>query len=103
LGCQLFHQTRIFGQLCDIDVFPRIGLVAAGIGMSDPRRSYLQQLFERKDEVTDAVNSNNGSELLAVIRQVLKRWRKNVRAANRDPLAIEHTLGLTPEERGCKE
>jgi hypothetical protein len=97
-----FRQLNGHGPTCLWTTVSRY-LNAAGIGMSDPRRSYLQQLFERKDELTDAVNSNNGSELLAVIRQVLKRWRKNVRAANRDPLAMEHTLGLTSEERGCKE
>ena len=70
-------------------------LNAAGVNLSDPRRTFLQQLFQRKDEVTDAINSDNGPASLAVIRQVLKRWRTKVRAANRDPRSIEHTLGLT--------
>ncbi len=77
-------------------------LNAAGVDVSDPRRTFLQQLFQRKDEVTDAINSDNGPASLAVIRQVLKRWRTKVRAANRDPRSIEHTLGLTSEERGSK-
>ncbi len=77
-------------------------LNAAGVGVSDPRRTFLQQLFQRKDDVTDAINHDNGPALLAVIRQVLKRWRTEVRAAKGDPQSIEHTLGLTAAERGRK-
>ncbi|MDA1055650.1 MAG: hypothetical protein O3C40_35085 [Planctomycetota bacterium] len=73
-------------------------LNAIGVGVSDPRRAYLQQLFDRKDEVTDAINANNKPAALAVIRQVLKRWRTAMRAAHRDPQSIEHKLGLTAEE-----
>ena len=74
-------------------------LNAAGIGVSDPRRTFLQQLFHRKDEVTDAIDSDNRTASLAVIGEIVKKWRKEVRAANRDPQSVEHTLGLTPEER----
>ncbi|MEO2017102.1 MAG: hypothetical protein ABGZ53_22330 [Fuerstiella sp.] len=77
-------------------------LNAAGVGLSDPRRNFLQKLFDRKDEITDAINSGNRPAALAVIRQVLKRWRTELRAANRDPLPVQHTLGLTAEERGSK-
>ena len=77
-------------------------LNAAGLGISDPRRTFLQQLFLRKDEVTDAINHDNGPALLVVIRQVLKRWRTEIRAAKGDPQSVEPTLGLTAEERGRK-
>jgi hypothetical protein len=75
-------------------------LNAVGLGVSDPRRAFLQQLFERKDEITDALNANNRPAALAVIRQVLKRWRTALRAARRDPRSVEYKLGLTTEERG---
>jgi len=75
-------------------------LNAVGIGVSDPRREFLQQLFERKDEVTDAINADAQPAALAVVRQVLKRWRTALRAAHRDPQSVEHKLGLTAEERG---
>ena len=75
-------------------------LNAVGLGVSDPRRVFLQQLFERKDEITDALNANNQPAALAVIRQVLKRWRRALRAADRDPRSVEYKLGLTTEERG---
>jgi len=78
-------------------------LNAAGVGVSDPRRAFLQQLFQRKDEVTDAINSDHRPAALAVVRQVLKRWRTELRAAHRDPQSVEYTLGLTAEERGSKE
>ena len=77
-------------------------LNAAGVGVSDPRRTFLQQLFQRKDEVTDAIKHDNGQALLVVISQILKRWRTEVRAAKGDPQSVEHTLGLTAEERGRK-
>lgn len=77
-------------------------LNAAGVGVSDPRRAFLQQLFQRKDEVTDAINSGHTPAALAVVRQVLERWRTELRAAHRDPKSVEHTLGLTAEERGSK-
>jgi hypothetical protein len=39
---------------------------------------------------------------LTLIGQILKHWRKQLRAANRDPQFIEHTLGLTPAEHESK-
>ena len=75
-------------------------LNAAGVGIADPRRKYLQQLFDRKDEVTDAIASDNRPATLATIRRVLKGWRRELRAANHDPQSVEHTLGLTADERG---
>ena len=77
-------------------------LNAAGVGVSDPRRTFLQQLFHRKDEITDAIDSDNRPALLAIIGEILKQWRKEVRAANRDPQSVEDTLGLTSEERDGK-
>lgn len=77
-------------------------LNAAGVGLSDPRRTFLQELFNCKDEVTDALASDDRPAALAVTRQVLKRWRRKLRAANRDPQSVEHTLGLTIEERSSK-
>ena len=77
-------------------------LNAAGVGVSHPRRNYLQQLFDRKNEVADAINSDNKPAALAIVKQVLKRWRKDLRADNKDPQSVEHTLGLTTDERGHK-
>jgi len=77
-------------------------LNAVGVGASDPRRAFLQQLFEHKDQVTNAINSDNRPAALTVIRQVLKRWRTELRKAHRDPQSVEHTLGLTAEELGGK-
>jgi hypothetical protein len=77
-------------------------LNAAGVGVSDPRRAYLQQMFHRKDEITNAIDSHNRSAYLTLIGQILKHWRKELRAANRDPQSIEYTLGLTPAERDAK-
>lgn len=74
-------------------------LNAAGVGVSDPRRTFLQQMFHRKDEVTSAIDSNNQAATLAIIGEILKQWRKAVRSSNRDPHSIEHTLGLTRAER----
>ncbi|MEO8496839.1 MAG: hypothetical protein ABI614_17350, partial [Planctomycetota bacterium] len=75
-------------------------LNGAGVGVADPRREFLQQLFERKEEITDAIDADNQPAALSVTRQVLKRWRATVRAAGHDPQSIERKLGLTPEERG---
>ncbi|MDA1055761.1 MAG: hypothetical protein O3C40_35660 [Planctomycetota bacterium] len=75
-------------------------LNAVGLGVSDPRREFLQQLFERKDEITVSLNANNHPASLNVIRQVLKRWRSALRATDRDPRSVEYKLGLTTEERG---
>ncbi|MCA9125108.1 MAG: hypothetical protein KDB11_33260 [Planctomycetales bacterium] len=75
-------------------------LNAVGLGVSDPRREFLQRLFERKDEVTEAHNANNHPAAVAVIRQVLKQWRSAQRATHRDPQSVEYKLGLTAEERG---
>jgi hypothetical protein len=77
-------------------------LNAAGVGMSDPRRNFLHKLFDRKDEITHVINSGDRPAALAIVRQVLKRWRTELRAANRDPKSVQHTLGLTAEERGSK-
>ena len=74
-------------------------LNAAGVGVSDPRRTFLQQLFYRKDEITDAMNSGRRREFLTIVGAILKQWRKQVRAEGVDPQSVEHTLGLTPEER----
>ena len=75
-------------------------LNAVGLGVSDPRREFLQQLFERKDEITEALDANDHPASLVVIRQVLKRWRSALRATDRDPRSVEYKLGLTSEERG---
>lgn len=77
-------------------------LNAAGVGVSDPRRTYLQQLFHRKDEITNAINSRNRSASLTIIGQILKHWRKQLCAANLEPQSIEHTLGLSSTERDAK-
>lgn len=77
-------------------------LNAAGVGVSDPRRTYLQQLFHHKDEITDALNSRNRSAYLTIMGQILKHWRTQIRAANHDPQSIEYTLGLTPAERDAR-
>ena len=75
-------------------------LNAVGVGVSDPRRVFLQKLFERMDEITNAINANKQAAAVAVVRQILKRWRTVQRKAHRDPQSIEHQLGLTAEERG---
>ena len=74
-------------------------LNAAGVGISHPRRKFLQQLFERKDEITEAMNSNKRSAASVIVKQVLKRWRTEMRANNLDPQSIEYSLGLTAEEQ----
>ena len=73
-------------------------LNAAGVGLSDPRRTYLLQLFQRKDDIRHAVDASNQPALRAIIRDVLRRWRQEMRAADIDPQLIQHTLGLLPEE-----
>lgn len=75
-------------------------LNAAGVGVADPRRKYLQRLFDRKDEVTAAITSDNRRATSDVVKHVLRQWRRDMRAANQDPQRAEHTLGLTLEERG---
>ena len=75
-------------------------LNAAGIGISDPRRRYLEHLFDHGDEITDAIHSEDADATLRVVRHVLRRWRTELRTSNQDPTSIEHTLGLTAYERG---
>lgn len=74
-------------------------LNAAGVGISDPRRKFLQQLFHRKDEVADAIDSDNRPARLTIIGEILRQWRKEPRPARCDAQSVEHTLGLMPEER----
>jgi hypothetical protein len=62
----------------------------------------LQQLFDRKNEVTDAITSDNNPAALSIVKQVLKRWRKELWADNKDPQSVEHALGLKADERGRK-
>lgn len=75
-------------------------LNAAGVGVADPRRKFLQQLFDRKDEITEAIASRDKAAPVTIVKKVLSRWRKDLRAARRDPGSCEHTLGLTAQERG---
>lgn len=74
-------------------------LNAAGLGSTDPRRAFLQQLFERRDEITTALQANQRSKIAGVVAEVLRQWRKGERSAGRDPLTTERILGLTAEER----
>jgi len=74
-------------------------LNAAGVGVADPRRLFLQHVFQRKNELTTALDGNHRRGVLSILGEILPRWRKEVRAANQDPQAVEHTLGLTREER----
>ncbi|MEJ7592451.1 MAG: hypothetical protein WKF77_12945 [Planctomycetaceae bacterium] len=71
---------------------------AAGVGLADPRRSFLQQLFHRRDEITRLIHSSRRAALQAIIGDVLNHWRKEMRSAGIDSQAVEYTLGLTPEE-----
>jgi len=73
-------------------------LNAAGVGLSDPRRSFLQQLFHRRHEITRLIHSSRRAALQAIIGDVLNHWRKEMRSAGIDSQAVEYTLGLTPEE-----
>ena len=73
-------------------------LNAAGVGFSDPRRSFLQLLFHRRHEITKLVHSGHRTALRTLIGNVLNQWRKDMRSAGVDSQAVEHTLGLTPEE-----
>ena len=73
-------------------------LNAAGMGLADPRRSFLQQLFYRRDEITKLIHSGHRSALRSLIGEVLNQWRKEMRTAGVDSQTVEHTLGLMPEE-----
>ena len=73
-------------------------LNAAGVGLSDPRRSFLQQLFHRRHKITILIHSGHRTALQAIIGDVLNHWRKEMRSAGIDSQAVEYTLGLTPEE-----
>ncbi len=73
-------------------------LNAAGAGLSDPRRSFLQQLFDRRHEITGLIHSGHRNPLRTVIGNVMQQWRKEMRAAHVNADTIEHTLGLTPVE-----
>lgn len=73
-------------------------LNAAGVGLSDPRRSYLQQLFHRRHEITKLIHSRRQTALRTLIGNVLKQWRNEMRSAGIDTQTVEHTLGLTREE-----
>ena len=73
-------------------------LNAAGVGLSDPRRSFLQQLFHRRHEITRLIHSSRRAALQAIIGDVLDHWRKEMRSAGIDTQAVEYTLGLTPDE-----
>lgn len=74
-------------------------LNAAGVGVADPRRAFLHELFHRKDDIRKAIDKKNNKEALAIVRNILKHWRKEVRADHGDPQSIEYKLGLTKAER----
>jgi transcriptional regulator with XRE-family HTH domain len=76
-------------------------LNAAGMDAADPRRAFLQQLFDRRGEVTDAVRANQRSRIIQIVGEVLRQWRKSERTAGRDPRPTERLLGLTAEERNA--
>ena len=71
---------------------------AAGVGLSDPRRSFLQQLFHRRDEITKAIHAGDNIKLPKIVGNVLSDWRKEMRSAAFDSQTMEHTLGLIPDE-----
>lgn len=73
-------------------------LNAAGVELSDPRRSFLQQLFHHRHEITKLIHSRHRGPLRTVIGNVMHQWRKEMRAAHFNPDTLEHTLGLTPVE-----
>ncbi len=73
-------------------------LNAAGVELSDPRRTFLQQLFHRRHEITKLIHSGHRNPLRAVIGSVMNQWRKEIRWAHFNPDTMEHTLGLTPVE-----
>ncbi len=77
-------------------------LNAAGVGIRDPRRLFCQRLFHRKDEIAAAIQAENEGAGRRVIRDVLQRWRQEVRASGANPAAVEHRLGLTPQEHRAK-
>ena len=74
-------------------------LNAAGLRLQDPRRRYLEALFEVKEEITAGLNKRP-SAVPQVVQQVLRKWRRQVRRQGKDPQECEHRLGLTARERG---
>ena len=77
-------------------------LNAAGVGIHDPRRLFFQRLFHRKDKIAAAIQAENDGAGRRVIRDVLLLWQQEVRANGGDPAAVEHRLGLTPQEHRAK-
>ncbi len=73
-------------------------LNAAGVGLSDPRRSFLQHLFHCRHEITKLIHSGHRNPLRTVIGNVMNQWRKEMRSVGLDSHAVEYTLGLTTEE-----
>ncbi len=73
-------------------------LNAAGVGIQAPRRVFWQRLFERKNEITQALRVANQTAVQKTVREILTRWRRNMRASGVDPALVEHRLGLMPEE-----
>ncbi len=74
-------------------------LNAAGVGIDVPRRLFWQRLFDRKDDITRAVQANDRAAVRTAVRAVLRRWRKDVRATGGEPAVVENRLGLMPDEK----
>ena len=76
-------------------------LNVAGIELQGPRRIYREMLFEKKDEITEALEKEKGQqEVQQIVQEVLREWRRKV--GIEQAKEVEHMLGLTPEERGIE-
>jgi len=73
-------------------------LYAAGMDRKDPQYAYIEQLFERQDDVR-----SGGKKSLHAAQETLIEWRKDMKGKRKDPEKYEFRLGLTRKERGLPD